>query len=272
VTNCGDSAVAVVKADGTLDVLTEDHGTLNKVEVHRVLSVGSSLRPQVYRRHLPFPFCVCTETVQAKPRLYPGGLLVTRSFGDFAAKLPALGGIPGSVVADHGEIKYRKLSGSHIKYILLGSDGFWDALSTDDILIRLPGLPGRKSPAPHSKAPAQTDGSPPRAHPSESEDLDVVGAVRRRSNATASAPPASSPLSRSLVSILSVRGIGLGPGGAGYKVADVHSEAARSLCRDAVTSPYWRQISECAFPLFAMQVPACNLISCAYLPFALLTL
>jgi serine/threonine protein phosphatase PrpC len=41
---------------------------------------------------------------KGKQRIYPGGLLVTRSFGDFYGKQDSLGGIRGGIIADHGQL------------------------------------------------------------------------------------------------------------------------------------------------------------------------
>jgi serine/threonine protein phosphatase PrpC len=84
--------------------LTEDHGTENAAEALRVQAAGASLRQQRSAFAMRgFPWCCLTHSVLVgKPRLYPGGLLVTRSFGDWFAKLPELGGIRESfLVAPH---------------------------------------------------------------------------------------------------------------------------------------------------------------------------
>ena len=134
VTNCGDSACYSISRNGKFNIMTEDHGTKNPDEVRRVLSVGGSLKQQkLFQRR--FPFCCFKYEVEiAKPRLYPGGLLVTRSFGDFHSKLLN----NKVVIPDHGSIKYIHLTNSNneedsIDYIILASDGVWDALGIDEI-------------------------------------------------------------------------------------------------------------------------------------------
>ena len=42
-----------------------------------------------------------------------------------------LGGIPGSVICDPGQIRFFNLS--EIKYVVLASDGVWDALEPDTV-------------------------------------------------------------------------------------------------------------------------------------------
>jgi hypothetical protein len=99
--------------------------------------------------------CCFPKKIVGKPRVYPGGLLVTRAFGDFHAKVEYLGGMKGVVVHDHGKIKYMKLtSGSstgenhintpdgppvnpdshRLQFLLIASDGVWDGLSIEEVL------------------------------------------------------------------------------------------------------------------------------------------
>lgn len=126
--NCGDSAGGVISSEGTIEILTEDHGTHNSVEATRVVANGGVLRDQGIKFYKPFPLCCFAASQQAKLRLYPGGLLVTRAFGDFNAKVAILGGIAGVVIHDHGEVRHKKLD-SGIRSIILASDGLWDGLS-----------------------------------------------------------------------------------------------------------------------------------------------
>mmetsp|Transcript_15067 Transcript_15067/g.31046 ORF Transcript_15067/g.31046 Transcript_15067/m.31046 type:complete len:150 (+) Transcript_15067:608-1057(+) len=75
-----------------------------------------------------FPFCCrMVEVNNGKPRIQPGGLLVTRSFGDFQAKLPIAGGIPGTVTHDYEEIKEVEIDPEWL-YFIVASDGIWDGI------------------------------------------------------------------------------------------------------------------------------------------------
>jgi serine/threonine protein phosphatase PrpC len=67
-----------------------------------------------------------------KPRVYPGGLLVTRSFGDFHAKLPLGGGKPGTVIHDYEEIKEVDIDPNWL-YFIVASDGVWDGIPMEKI-------------------------------------------------------------------------------------------------------------------------------------------
>lgn len=136
ITNCGDSSAHIQMTDGTHSIVTELHNTLNHEEVERCESAGGKVMLRkvpttLFSCCLPFRISpISSELLQ--PRVYPGGLLITRSFGDFYAKDLILGGIPGSVICDHGQIRTFPLS-RDIKYIVLASDGVWDALSSQEI-------------------------------------------------------------------------------------------------------------------------------------------
>ena len=132
-TNCGDSSAYSISSDGKCKLLTEDHGTNNTEEVNRCLKAGGQLKPQTYTVPAPFPFCCISQVKAAKPRMMPGGLLVTRSFGDFNAKLEYLGGKKGVVTSQHGKISYINAGKSTPKYIVLASDGVWDVLSIEEV-------------------------------------------------------------------------------------------------------------------------------------------
>jgi serine/threonine protein phosphatase PrpC len=110
IANCGDSAAFVEYSCGHIQKATEDHGTVNPSEVARCIEGGAHFTSQmVPARFSCLPFCPQRVEV-GKPRLYPGGLLVTRAFGDFYAKLPIYGGIQTGLIPDHGEIELFQLN------------------------------------------------------------------------------------------------------------------------------------------------------------------
>ena len=168
--NCGDSAAFIEYENRAVIGVTEDHGTLNPHEVKRITEGGGYLKQQVVYTPLSFLFgCGCEPESTAKPRLYPGGLLVTRAFGDFHAKLLSLGGLPGVVIPNPSEIKCYSIQGTEqltesiskpispkspksgkifpetalpgktnpIRYIVLGSDGLWDTAPIEQVSRQL---------------------------------------------------------------------------------------------------------------------------------------
>ncbi|CAM9740598.1 unnamed protein product [Ascophyllum nodosum] len=140
VANCGDSAGILVKKDGSAEIITKDHGTLNRKEFERVQQSGGYYRPQSIRVPRSPPLCCFTrEMVVGKPRVYPGGLLVTRSFGDFSAKVTGLGGTPGVILPNCEEIVEMTVEEDWAE-LVIASDGVWDVVSPHDmpqILTRL---------------------------------------------------------------------------------------------------------------------------------------
>ncbi len=138
VVNCGDSSAYAYYSNGESIRLTAVHGTENPDEVDRIKSAGGVLRDQTAFMPYKFPYCFMwgKQTV-GKPRVYPGGLLVTRAFGDFSAKEPALGGKPNVVICNYDKIdmilmKEHKTRGK-LKCIVLASDGVWDALTAEEV-------------------------------------------------------------------------------------------------------------------------------------------
>lgn len=136
IANCGDSSGYLQMSDGTITRATDMHNTLNENEIQRCTSAGSQVRTKLSSSGGIFSCCasfrvqpLSPELLQ--PRVYPGGLLITRSFGDFYAKDPLLGGRPGSVICDPGQIRFYNLS--DLKYVVLASDGVWDALDSESV-------------------------------------------------------------------------------------------------------------------------------------------
>lgn len=71
------------------------------------------------------------ERVFGPWRVKPGGLSVSRTFGDIESKVKEFGGHPGIVTADP-EITVFKYS-DDLDYVLLGCDGIFDALTNEEV-------------------------------------------------------------------------------------------------------------------------------------------
>lgn len=151
IANCGDSSAYAFmsssssQAAGPL-LLTDIHSTDDLAERRRCELAGGEFRGPVQRRGLLSFLKLCgTKITPVKQRVYPGGLLVTRAFGDFHAKRPQQGGIPGVVIADCGTVRQLHLSptpqqqspdttteteeAQHPLFIVLASDGVWDGVN-----------------------------------------------------------------------------------------------------------------------------------------------
>jgi serine/threonine protein phosphatase PrpC len=64
-------------------------------------------------------------------RVYPGGLSVSRSFGDIIAKLPILGGNPKVLIASPEITKFK--IDKNCDFIYLGCDGIFDRINTNNL-------------------------------------------------------------------------------------------------------------------------------------------
>jgi serine/threonine protein phosphatase PrpC len=60
-----------------------------------------------------------------KNRAYPGGLLVSRAFGDFHGKLEEIGGIKNGIIVDYTQIRKVDID-SDWENLVIASDGVWD--------------------------------------------------------------------------------------------------------------------------------------------------
>jgi protein phosphatase 2C family protein 2/3 len=126
VANLGDSRGLLSGQGGKkLYLLSKDHKPEEELEKKRILESGG----KVYQS--------CSEagdgTLNTGPfRVFPGRLSVSRTFGDFYAKLPELGGNPGTIISIP-EVKAFKILKEH-DFILLGSDGIFDKLANKEIL------------------------------------------------------------------------------------------------------------------------------------------
>jgi len=72
------------------------------------------------------------EIITKSPQLIPGGLVVSRSFGDARAKVPQLGGNP-KVLVSAPEIKSFKIKSTY-DFIIIGSKGVYNTMSNTDIM------------------------------------------------------------------------------------------------------------------------------------------
>ena len=71
------------------------------------------------------------QGVELPLRVYPGGLSVSRSFGDIQAKLPSYGGKPSVLIASP-EIRIRMIE-PNVDFIFMGCDGIFDVFSTESL-------------------------------------------------------------------------------------------------------------------------------------------
>lgn len=129
--NIGDSRLVASRHGGKEALaLTQDHKPNYPGEKARILSHGGEVR-----RSLGDPQKPLSEE-NSPFRLYPGGLSVSRAFGDFTAKTERCGGKRGVLVADP-EVFHFDLSRERFDFIFLGCDGIFDVFNTRELVDKI---------------------------------------------------------------------------------------------------------------------------------------
>lgn len=130
----GDSPSWLLNNDGSVIELSNEHKPHIESERQRVLDKGGSIRRG-------------SKTPNGPLRVFPGGLAVSRAFGNALSKLPQFGGKPGALICDP-EIVHQKITLPQNQFLLICSDGVTDNLDKkEDIYVpMLQGvIPGLKS-------------------------------------------------------------------------------------------------------------------------------
>ena len=132
IANCGDSHAYLFKEGRDPVKYTDDHNTDNPAECDRVRKSGATVEQEEMTISKG---CCKSETIKVgKFRVEPGGLAVTRSFGDFHSKLERFGGKLDSILSKYDQIRNVTISENFgFCALILASDGAWDALSADRI-------------------------------------------------------------------------------------------------------------------------------------------
>lgn len=140
IANVGDSRAILSKDGGRQSVsLTKDHKPCCPSEKERILKAGG----KVYRTQIQTISLESDkneevekeEIVNGPYRVFPGRLSVSRTFGDFEAKMTKYGGNPKVVVVDP-EISEVPIDSSS-DFLLLGCDGVFDKFTSDDLINRI---------------------------------------------------------------------------------------------------------------------------------------
>lgn len=123
IANLGDSRAVISQYKGNNAFsLTRDHKPDDINEKERIESAGGFIyknKAKITIADLPY-------------RISPGGLSVSRSFGDIYAKDKSLGGNSRVLIAEP-EITNFLLTDKH-DFIILGCDGIWDKLSNEQVV------------------------------------------------------------------------------------------------------------------------------------------
>lgn len=123
VANVGDSRAILSRGRGRNAIsLTRDHKPGDPAEKLRIERNGGTVAKSP----------IADKDPEAPLRVYPGGLSVSRAFGDVTAKDPRLGGNPNILTAKP-EISTIRLD-SEADFIVLACDGVFDKLSTQRVV------------------------------------------------------------------------------------------------------------------------------------------
>ena len=131
--NCGDSHAYLFKEGRDPIKYSDDHNTDNQVECERVRQTGATVEQEEIS--IRKGCCKVEKLRVGKHRVWPGGLAVTRSFGDFSAKLTAFGGVANSILSQFEETRSFTVAENFGGFcgLIIASDGAWDALPPDRI-------------------------------------------------------------------------------------------------------------------------------------------
>ena len=127
IANIGDSRLVIFKNKRVI-FSTKDHKPNTYMEKRRIEKAGGS----VYQTTAAIPIYQNGKLIEIPWRVCPGGLSVSRTFGDIETKNESLGGKKGVVVAlpDISEFDLNE----QYNFIVIGCDGIFDVLSNGEII------------------------------------------------------------------------------------------------------------------------------------------
>ena len=134
VANVGDSRGLLSKNNGNeYIIITEDHKPSNENEQKRITENGG----EVYQTQTPINGVdndtLSNQILLGPYRVLPGRLSVSRTIGDVEAKKVQFGGNP-KVIIPNPDIYCYDLNKDDIDFIILGCDGIYDQISSNEIL------------------------------------------------------------------------------------------------------------------------------------------
>ena len=126
----GDSR-AVLSRGGKAFDLSIDHKPSRDIEKKRIYENGGTVG--YIQQPVPACFgCFALNVDVGPPRIYPGGIAVSRGFGDINLKMPNKGVVPSDkLVICEPEVIQTNIT-SQDEFIIIASDGFWDAVSSQE--------------------------------------------------------------------------------------------------------------------------------------------
>jgi len=135
VVNVGDSRAILSLNNGkTVQQLSQDHKPNREDEAVRIFFSGGCLYSRQSDQSVTQYWNMAdlkNKNTEKTLRVFPGGLAITRSFGDARSKLNDLNGNPNAIICEP-EINEFKITNKH-DFIVIGSDGIFDKLSNEEI-------------------------------------------------------------------------------------------------------------------------------------------
>lgn len=127
--NVGDCRVVLSERKGKNAIsLSKDHKPEETSEQERIVKAGGTVSKNGNINIKMLPPSILARLADLPFRLYPGGLSVSRSFGDITAKDPQFGGNPGVLIAKP-DISVYKIE-PDTDFIILCCDGVFDKFTT----------------------------------------------------------------------------------------------------------------------------------------------
>ena len=112
--------------------ITRDHKPNAPYEKERIMSNGGQIYQTKTNIKIEENFILRTKILLGPYRVYPGRLSVSRTIGDAEGKIPLIGGNPNVIISKPDIYKYNILE-NDIDYFILGCDGIFDQMSSDDV-------------------------------------------------------------------------------------------------------------------------------------------
>ena len=134
IANVGDSRCLVSMENGKKFIeVTKDHKPNSPNEVKRIKRYGGNIYQTETVINNVNNLDINGKILIGPYRVLPGRLSVSRTIGDAEAKLEKYGGNPNVVISEP-EIFYYDLTKNDIDFFILGCDGIFDQISSNEIL------------------------------------------------------------------------------------------------------------------------------------------
>ena len=134
IANAGDSRCLVSMENGKKFIeVTKDHKPNSPNELKRIKRYGGDIYQTETVINNVNNLDINGKILKGPYRVLPGRLSVSRTIGDVEAKLEKYGGNPNVIISEP-EIFYYDLTKNDIDFFILGCDGIFDQISSNEVL------------------------------------------------------------------------------------------------------------------------------------------